>query len=89
MQLSATASLCFVYMSAILHFAEAVSLHHVAVGAVQMKEQLQGVSSSLVLITDIHLYVLKAEGPQVQDRRSDNAHNSIDKVHTPWQPCEN
>ena len=48
--------------------------------AVQMKEHLKGVSSSLVLIDDIHLYVLKAEGPAVQNRRSDNAHKSIDKV---------
>jgi len=52
----------------------------VALRAVQMKEHLKGVTSSLVLIDDIHLHVLKAEGPQVQKRRSDDAHASIDKV---------
>ncbi|KAL0044664.1 hypothetical protein WJX82_004688 [Trebouxia sp. C0006] len=46
----------------------------------QMKEHLQGVISSLVLIDDIHLHVLKAEGPHVQNRHSDDVHKAIDKV---------
>ena len=53
-----------------------------------MKEHLKGVSSSLVLIDDIHLYVLKLEGPQVPNRRSDNAHKSIDKVSPPSTPSK-
>lgn len=62
-----------------------MGVHQLAVGAVQMKEHLQGVISSLVLIDDIHLHVLKAEGPQVQNRRSDNVHKAIDKVSMmPW-----
>lgn len=48
--------------------------------AVQMKQHLKGISSSLVLIDDIHLYVLKAEGPTVQHKRSDAMHASINKV---------
>lgn len=52
--------------------------------AAQMKEHLKGISSSLVLIDDIHLYVLKAEGPQVQHRRSDAMHASINKVRPAW-----
>lgn len=56
--------------------------HEVAMHAVQMKEHLKGISSSLVLIDDIHLYVLKAEGPTAQHRRSDAMHESINKVCT-------
>ena len=54
--------------------------YEVAVHAVQMKEHLKGVSSSLVLIDDIHLYVLKAEGPHLQHTRSDTMRTSISKV---------
>lgn len=54
--------------------------HEVAMHAVQMKEHLKGISSSLVLIDDIHLYVLKAEGPAAQHKRSDAMHASINKV---------
>ena len=57
-----------------------VQRHEVAMHAVQMKEHLKGISSSLVLIDDIHLYVLKAEGPNMQHRRSDAMHASINKV---------
>ena len=57
-----------------------VQKHEVAMHAVQMKEHLKGISSSLVLIDDIHLYVLKAEGPNMQHRRSDAMHASINKV---------
>lgn len=56
----------------------------VAMHAVQMKEHLKGVSSSLVLIDDIHLYVLKAEGPHVQHTRSDAVHASINQVRPDW-----
>ena len=50
-----------------------------------MKEHLQGVISSLVLIDDVHLHVLKAEGPHVQNRHSDDVHKAIDKVSViPW-----
>ena len=59
-----------------------VQRHEVAMHAVQMKEHLKGISSSLVLIDDIHLYVVKAEGPNAQHRRSDAMHASIDKVCT-------
>ncbi len=62
-----------------------MGVHQWAVSAVQMKEHLQGVISSLVLIDDIHLHVLKAEGPQVQNRHSDNVHKAVDKVSMmPW-----
>ncbi len=62
-----------------------MEVHQWAVGAVQMKEHLQGVISSLVLIDDIHLHVLKAEGPHVQNRHSDDVHKAIDKVSViPW-----
>ena len=52
--------------------------------AVQMKEHLRGVSSSLVLIDDIHMYVLKAEGPHVQHTRSDAMHAAINQVRPDW-----
>ena len=61
--------------------------HEVAMHAVQMKEHLKGISSSLVLIDDIHLYVLKAEGPAVQHKRSDAMHASINKVCR-WIACK-
>ena len=53
--------------------------------AVQMKEHLKGISSSLVLIDDVHLYVLKAEGPHAQHRRSDAMSASVKKV---WTGCK-
>lgn len=56
--------------------------HQVAMHAVQMKENLKGISSSLVLIDDIHLHVLKAEGPNAQHRRSDAMHASINQVYS-------
>ena len=49
-------------------------------GAVQIKEHLKGVTSSLALVDDVRQLVTTTEGPTAQNKRTDTTHRSVDQV---------